>query len=770
MANTVNITVGADTAKAEQNIGGLSGKIGGLAKPVALASAAVTGMAVAAVKLGDEFKTAENTIRAGTGATGKDLAALNKSFKEVFKGVPNDSKTVSSAIADLNTELGLSGDELEGATKAFLDLSRVMGDDTSAAITSVSDAMEIFSIPATEVEGMLDKLVVASQASGVSVTNLASNIETFGPILKNAGFSIEETTAMFAGLESNGIAVSRVMPALNMATRKLASEGVTDLKGALLGTIAEIKNAETDVEALNIATGVFGADGAQRFSAGIRNGALDLGTMLEAMENSTGAMDNLGASTLTTSDKMDMMKNRLKSILSPIGNVAVAIGPLVMIIPALTTVVSGLSVAMAGLSIAMGPLLLIIGAVAAAIIIGIVIWRKWDTISLIVTRAINEIRESFGFLETALDTIKTVMTTTWDGIKTAFETSVTAIKTAFEENLAWLMEDGGLRKGIDKVKEVWNGFWDGAGETMDEAVKEIKSLYDTNLKWILESEEFQLGIEKVKEVWSTLWKNAEQVFRILVIAIKQAYSSNLGWILPGGALIKAIDVLYHNWDEIWKDMETIFKLVVEGIKTAYDSNLAWLLPFGSLVKALKDIKIDWEEVWGGILGFTAIVFGGLSLLSKGLVQDFNEFFNQIMKPLNTFIDTLNKIITFLQKINLPEMALPDMLIPKFTRDEENFPIGSIPIGGGSKANISYPSFSPAGSMRIKSHIPGGQPFGFLGDGIPSVKPFGQSSVTVNVNMPQGGTVIMDDEQSASRFADFITKQVREVLRTQGGLP
>jgi phage-related minor tail protein len=110
-----------------------------------------------------------------------------------------------------------------------------------------------------ETQSLLDKLTVASQASGVSVTGLAGNLETFGPILKNAGFTVEESTAIFANLEAAGIGVTRVMPAMNMAIRKLADEGVTDIKGALLGQIEAIKEATTTTEALNIATALFGA-------------------------------------------------------------------------------------------------------------------------------------------------------------------------------------------------------------------------------------------------------------------------------------------------------------------------------------------------------------------------------------------------------------------------------------------------------------------------------------------------------------------------------
>ena len=42
-------------------------------------------------------------------------------------------------------------------------------------------------------------------------------------------------------------------------------------------------------------------------------------------------------------------------------------------------------------------------------------------------------------------------------------------------------------------------------------------------------------------------------------------------------------------------------------------------------------------------------------------------------------------------------------------------------------------------------------------------------VTVNVMMPAGGTVFLDDESTAQRFGDFISDQVRQVLRTQGAL-
>jgi len=380
LANTVTVEVSADTKKAEKNLGGLGSKVKGLAKPIAIGSAAATGFAMAAVKLGDEFKEAENTIAAGTGATGEALEALKSDFQEVFADVPQDAAAVSSVIADLNTELGLQGDELQNASKAFLDMSRVMGEDTGPMIKAVSDSMVAFGVPASEVEDQLDKLVTASQAVGVPMTKLSEQVVKFGPQLKEMGLSLDESTALFANMAAAGIETKAIMPGLSTAMQKMSKEGVEDMGAGLNDLFDSIKNATSETEAMALATDAFGAGAGVRFKDAIRSGAMEFEPLLAAMEDSEGKVDALGASTLTTSDKMDIMKNKMKGALAPIGGMASSIGPLVVIIPGLTTAVSGMTAAMGALNLSMGPILIAVVAIAAAIGVAILIWKNWDTI------------------------------------------------------------------------------------------------------------------------------------------------------------------------------------------------------------------------------------------------------------------------------------------------------------------------------------------------------------------------------------------------------
>ncbi len=147
---------------------------------------------------------------------------------------------------------------------------------------------------------------------------LAKNIQTFGPVLANAGFSIEESAALFGKLNKAGVDASRVMPAINAATRKMAAEGITDLKGGLSKTIEAIRGATSTTEALNIATRIFGAEGAQRMTSAIREGGLSIEGLTEGLQFAAGSIGATARATETMGEKFSRMKNTVLVSLEPL--------------------------------------------------------------------------------------------------------------------------------------------------------------------------------------------------------------------------------------------------------------------------------------------------------------------------------------------------------------------------------------------------------------------------------------------------------------------
>jgi len=256
---------------------------------------------------------------------------------------------------------------------------------------------------------------------------------------------LDEATALVGNMEAAGLSASKMMPGLNTAVQKLAKEGVTDISAGLMEMIASIENAETETEALAIATSNFGAGAGVRFKDAIDKGVFSLEDMLAAMENSEGKVAELGATTLTMSDKFDIMKNRVKGALSPIGNLATALGPMVIMFPALVTGITAMAssqlvataatyaqaTAMAVLNVAMGPIGLIILGIVAAVALAIAIFKNWDKVVGLFNAVIAKIKPVFTTVKTfllgALENLKGRWDTIWNGMKDAVKLIVNPI-------------------------------------------------------------------------------------------------------------------------------------------------------------------------------------------------------------------------------------------------------------------------------------------------------------------------------------------------------
>ena len=513
--------------KASKNIKGHAGKIkDNLGKIGTVGGAGLMAASAAALKLGDTFKEAENVIAAGTGATGKDLEDLKASFKDVFKDVPDDAKTVAAAIADVNTEFGFTGDKLESVAALALGAGRAMGEDMAGLIKATADTLIAFGEPAEDAEILLDKLTVASQASGVSMQGIADKVVKFGPQLNAMGLEMDEAIALITGMESAGLDAGKMMPGLSAAMKKLADEGVTDIQVGLQDAIAEIQNAESDTDALAKAMDTFGAGAGVIFKDAIDKGVFSLDEMLAAMGESDGTLLALSESTLTSAEKFDIFKNKAMAALEPIGAFASTAGPMLMVLPTLITLTSALSaakvvntaatwaqtVAMGALNIAMGPIGLIIIGITAAIAAAILIFKNWDTIVRVfkdtfklVSTKIKELFDSklgwilpFGILYKGIKWLKDNWKTIWDGMKKAFVTVVDAIKKVYDVGFGWITGNA-FTDALFNLWAYWNKVWDGMKGTVQAIANPIISIINTVIGGI---NKMFSALRKVKMGWA----------------------------------------------------------------------------------------------------------------------------------------------------------------------------------------------------------------------------------------------------------------------------
>ena len=326
MANTSTITVRilGNAQDAIGELGKLDGALGKLGKGALLAGGALgtafVGAGTALFAVGQQFDDIENTISRGTGATGEALDGLLDQAKDVLATVPESGDVVAGVIADVNTFFGQTGDTLEESSRLFLDFARVTGGDVQNAISGLDAAFTQFGESPENLNEALGDFTRISQATGAPVDKLIGQLETFGPLFANAGFSIEETTAILGQLEQAGVDVTRVGPALNKFFRDAAAAG-EDPRVALEGVVAAIGDAESSTEALNLASQAFGAEGAQRLTNAIRSGNFDLQEFNGLLGEGAGLVGEQAEATESFGDKLNTLKNTVLVALAPAAEV-----------------------------------------------------------------------------------------------------------------------------------------------------------------------------------------------------------------------------------------------------------------------------------------------------------------------------------------------------------------------------------------------------------------------------------------------------------------
>lgn len=281
----------------------------------------IVGVATAAggalFALGNDFDHMRSELQIATGATGDALDSLENSARSVATTVPVSFEEAGAAIGTLNTLTGESGESLDYLAQQVLNTSNMLGEDGVANAEAYGKALKQWGLDAEAGAAAMDGIFTVTQDYGVGFDALTKNLNKFGPVLKNAGFQMEEAAVLFGSLESAGISVSRIMPGMNAAFRKWAGEN-KNVQDELASTVAKIEGAETAQEALNIATDTFGAEGAQRLTTAIRNGSFDLRDFQEALGDTEGAVARTAEETRTLEESLTLFGNRAKDAFEPL--------------------------------------------------------------------------------------------------------------------------------------------------------------------------------------------------------------------------------------------------------------------------------------------------------------------------------------------------------------------------------------------------------------------------------------------------------------------
>lgn len=323
----VVIKVGADINdfqakmnKVTSDLKGAASTLSSIGKTLSLKiTAPLVAMGTVATKAALDIDKAMDLIAAGTGAQGKELEALQQSWKALAANVTQGFDVSAQVLADFNTRLGLTGMALTDLSKLALDAARLLNEDVNAVVAQASKAMQDWGVSAQEASSFMNKLFVAAQATGIGMSTLSTQLYKYGAALRGMGFDTNSAIALLSQFEKQGVNTELVLGSLRIGLGKLANEGITDAGMAFEALINKIKNAESTTEATQIAMEVFGTRAGPDLAAAIREGRFEIEEMVKTLEKSQGAIEKTAAATDGFSQQWQRTKNSFLLAIEPIG-------------------------------------------------------------------------------------------------------------------------------------------------------------------------------------------------------------------------------------------------------------------------------------------------------------------------------------------------------------------------------------------------------------------------------------------------------------------
>lgn len=311
---TGGATKAADAAK--EFFSGLTGGAQVAAVGFAATTAAVAAAGVALYQVGSDFAGAYDTIRIGTGKTGDALDGLKQSFKNVVTDVPTDFESASTAISSLNQRLNLTGQPLEDLSKQFLNLSRITKEDLGGSIQTITRVFGDWSID--DKSKAMDEMFRASQATGIGVNRLAEQVVQFGAPLRGLGFGFEESIAMMAKWEKEGVNQTNVMGAMKKAYGEFSKEFGERAPEEFRRFMTEISKAPSASAAAAMAIEKLGVRNGPDFAAAVTEGRFAYGDLVAQITGGSDTINKAAEDTEHFGEKWEKFVNGLKVTVEPV--------------------------------------------------------------------------------------------------------------------------------------------------------------------------------------------------------------------------------------------------------------------------------------------------------------------------------------------------------------------------------------------------------------------------------------------------------------------
>lgn len=333
MSSEVKLKITADTsgvekgvAKAKKDVSdlgnnskgqasGISDAFGKLGKVVAGAFSvkAVIDFGKEVLQTGLQFEDSMAKVQALTGASGEQFEDLT----ELARNMGATTRYSASEAADAMGYLGMAGwdaQQMMDGLPSLLSLASASGTDLAKTADILSDVMQQFGAEASEAGRFADVFAKTASSTNTNVQMLGQSMKHVGTISNQLGLEVHETSAMLGIMANNGVKAGQAGRHLKIILSRLSSD-MDPVTQGLKKLGVEVKNSDgsmkdmnvileemkgkfdglSEAERINTAKLIAGSDAMASFLALVQGGGDDLNTLINSIDKSSGAADQMAA-------------------------------------------------------------------------------------------------------------------------------------------------------------------------------------------------------------------------------------------------------------------------------------------------------------------------------------------------------------------------------------------------------------------------------------------------------------------------------------------
>ena len=273
----------------------------------ATATAAVSGMGMAAIKVGSDFEAQMSRVQAISGATGEEFKKLRDLALQLGADTSFSATEAAQGMENL-AAAGFSVQETMEAMPGLLDLAAASGEDLSTSSDIAASAIRGFGLEASEAAHVADVLAENANRTNSSVAGTGEAMKYAAPLARAAGISFEETAAAIGIMANAGIQGSQAGTTLRGAISRLSkptdamytvmeklgisfydSEGKMKSLTEQIAMLDEAMEGMTDEEKNNALVTLYGQEALSGMLALINEGSDELDALTKSFENCDGA-------------------------------------------------------------------------------------------------------------------------------------------------------------------------------------------------------------------------------------------------------------------------------------------------------------------------------------------------------------------------------------------------------------------------------------------------------------------------------------------------